>query len=278
MCSASESIEARGWWIGLRIKLSKESLKKQRENDAIPQQITATIHDYNTQTEESQIWIIDESGDNVYVDYINLNDAANNYSVIGNICDNENISIPSHSQWIAMKLDIGCSVNINHKHINCKLEGIIDSYDPISRRHHITYNHPNNAMSEWLWCTNTNTKLCDNSNHNLFIQTQLTAPSFDVIPYGLTEEFIQFSKSMQSKKRASNPANSGIEPPNKKRKVQSNNDTFKIPKMTEKATSINNIDDHREVIDIVSSQSMSPPNPKRCKQQQNVCNLHIISF
>merc|ERR1712048_1062709 len=131
-----------------------------------------------------------------------------------------------------------------------------------------------------LWCTNANTILCDSANHNLFIQTQLTAPPFDVHAYGLDDAFLAFSTS---KKRASNPANAANEPPNKKRKIQSDDEKFKIPKMTEKistddtnssAISICNADD-REIIDIVSSESVSPPNPRKFKQQ-NISMINLV--
>eukprot|EP01084_Bolivina_argentea_P279984 478732_1 len=263
--SSSAPSEPQGWWIGLQLNLKKESLKNHKTNSNIDAIITATIHDYNIATQESQIWINDNNN-NILTDYINLNtNPPPSYNIIGNIYDNQNIFIPKNDEWIPIVLEIGSYVEIKHND-NIELEGIIDSYDNISRRYHITYND----KSEWLWCNNNNTKLNNGNNKsNLFIETEIAPPPFDTIAYGLNKSFIQFSHKMsnqeiENRKRNMESPNNNTQPPNKKRKILCDESPIRIPKMTEKVTK--ETTEKREIITI-SSQSQTPP-----KNNNNIKN------
>eukprot|EP01083_Nonionella_stella_P031913 87310_1 len=70
--SISAPAEPQGWLIVLQLNIKKESLKNHKTNSNIDAIITATIHDYNIATQESQIWINDNNN-NILTDYINLN-------------------------------------------------------------------------------------------------------------------------------------------------------------------------------------------------------------
>eukprot|EP01084_Bolivina_argentea_P241232 405025_1 len=230
--ASSAPTDPQGWWIGLTINVNKHSLKLNQNNSELPSTITATIHDYDTKTGESQLWM---NHNNTYLmDTINLHSNPPPYvTVTGNIWDNPTVSIPPYHEWIPMKLEIGCLVKIIHH----EMEGIIDAYDPRSRRYHITYHK--HGMSEWLWCTNHNTKVCTNTQCvPVPPRTTITAPPFDLKPYGLDPAFLDLSStlSMDNKDAPLLPAPA----------------TIRIPKMTEKVTSPPN---DREIITISSSPS-----------------------
>ncbi len=98
--SSSAPIEAQGWCIGLKLSLKKESLKVHCNNIELPPIVTGTIHDYNTLSKESQIWVATQNGkSNPLIDYVTLGSADNSDSlwhlIVGSL--SQNIFIPANN-------------------------------------------------------------------------------------------------------------------------------------------------------------------------------------
>lgn len=288
--ASSAPTEPKGSWIGLKISIQKSSLKINKNNENLRgEKIFATIHDYDNNTNESQIWInIDNNDNKIYIDFINLTEKDLWFETVGDIKENKRLSIPTHSQWIPMTLKIGSNVIIYNK-----LKGIIDSFDSMSRRHHISYFHQQNEnnlkMSEWIWCNNENTKLFDNNNtNNHRITKQIKPPPFDYIIYGLNDTFIKYSGHKRNYLSINDGNHESSEIKVKKRKFDANYNIIsnesplmsRIPKMKE--NNKNNDDnndtlmvDNRDIISI-SSTSASPPKQTKFSRNRPIINVKYL--
>ena len=242
--TAPHHSKAEGWWIGLSLKLNRSFLKRHANDSQLPSEVRATIHDYDSSSGESQIWICreDDQTGAIWVDHIDLSNSDLQYECIGSITDNAmDLAIPNTKDWIPMKLDIGSAVEIRHYKLR-PLRGLIDGYDSQSRRYHISYPK---GQSEWMWCTNSNTSLSAITVEcNDITPSNPLPPPFDPEIYKLDPSFLTISRQMTSNKRMWTA--DGSEPAAKRRKVISgisggisviSPPASRIPKMTEKITS-----------------------------------------
>lgn len=274
--ASSAPTEPKGYWIGLKIQIKTQALNININHDS--DTIAAVIHDYNMQTNKSQIWIHQQSA--IYVDHINLDQTWHN--IIDNIYENKDVSIPvNNKKYVPLKLDISAQVLI--KTSSYQLKGSIDAYDSISKRYHISYHANQNVnsskMSEWFWCTESNTNVLSSSNNSnsMMIPKQINAPPFDTKPYGLSPDFVETQSQINSRKRTirtldnennnNNTDHNGmiqdsINPTSKRRKLNDSSPMGRIPKNK----NISSTKQQREQPDIdtrdiisISSTSASPP-------------------